>query len=173
MAIYHQEQRLVDDTTRAVIKLTGRFDSQGPHDNVVAIDVSTLAYAKNTNGGVMSGNTDIKPWYRTAVRYVKGTHNIANGFISLMYQGTGGVAQSDIAVLTYGYTNFDLTESYKGALITNKNTAGSTNGDILMTIKGATGNSSYCILVELRKDAQDYDFGANADPYGLRGGFGP
>jgi hypothetical protein len=171
MANYFTEHRLVDTNHRTVIKLCGVFDAATAVANVLAIDVSTLRFSLNTNGYVMTGNTDARTNYRTSVISIKAMHNIANGFISLAYLGTGAVSNSEIATLPAGYTFFDLTDAAKGAAIYNPIPVANTTGDIVMTIKGAQGNSAYTILVELKKDGNDYDQGRQTDPYGLRRGF--
>lgn len=174
MANIFTEQRLVDTQDKAVIKLTGRFDGN-TQDNNVRVDVSTLAYALNANGYIMTSNTDPKALYRTFVTSIMYDVNIANGYLAIQWQGSEGdnTANTDMYVLHSGQHSLLVDDTRYASVIDNPTAIAdpaNTNGDIIFTTVGADANDSYSVILVLKKDARDYDKGQSADPVAFNRG---
>jgi hypothetical protein len=155
MANQYTYQALIDTNKRALIKLTGIIDTE--MTNVAVIDVSNLAFALNANGYIMTSNTDPKSSYNVTIKRFFGDINI-NGLFKLQWEGT---PNTDIFVLGPSYYDIDLENGINSVI---KNNAANTNGDILISTVGATGNNSFTIFLDIRKDSLDYDAGQTADP---------
>lgn len=168
MANIFTEQRLVDTQDKAVIKLTGRFDSSTQDQNV-RVDVSTLAYALNANSYIMTSNTHPKALYRTFVTAIMYDVNIANGYLAIQWQGAEGdpTGNTDMYVLHSGQHSLLVDDTRYTSTIPNPTVAtdsANTNGDIIFRTVGAAANDSYSVVLVLKKDARDYDKGQTADP---------
>ena len=156
MANSNNVQKLKDTNKTAVFKLTGFFDGTGEETNVLKIDTSTLTFAMNANNMIMSANTHPKPRYRAIPTRIWYDCNIKNGWLKLNFDSSSGDAT--ILAVGRGQAQVDCTEAQ-----VNRQEANS-NGDIMLSTSGASGNDSYTIIVELRKDARDFDQGQTADP---------
>lgn len=159
------EQRLVDSTTRTVIKLTGY--GVAPADtanasNALVVDVSTLAFALNANGYIMSSNTHPLSYYGVTVKRVWGNFS-GPGLLKLQWR-----SNSNTDILVIGQGNFDFPQDAAGAgvVITNPNSTSDANntGDILLSNPGFAANSAYTIFLDLKKDNKYYSAGQHADP---------
>jgi len=84
MANIITEQRIVDNNKRALIKYVGTIDTAVA--NSTLLDASSLSLALNTNGQIMTSNTDIKSTYKTTIKRIFGTAK-ANAYIKLCWQG--------------------------------------------------------------------------------------
>lgn len=157
-----REQRIVDNNKRALIKYV--FVSDGtPVANATLLDVSSLAYSLNTNGRIMTGNTDIKSNYRTTIRRIFGQAK-ANAYYSLQWEGD---SNSEIITFSTGF-DFAFQSMGDGAVISNPEA--NATGDILYSVPTPNAGDTFTIFVELRKDARDYDAGQTADPVSFNQG---
>jgi len=153
----YTEQRLIDSHRRTLIKITGFLDGNTASNNTV-VDVSTLAYALNANGFIMSANTHPKTNYRTTIKHIYGDINVPQ-YLSLKWKG-----DANSSIITLGPDRFDINMDGDGMTGVLNNPEANTNGDILLSTFGATTNSSYTIFIDLKKDARDFDAGQTADP---------
>lgn len=168
MAYIWTEQRLIDNNKRALIKYTLQGDSTAT-SNVLLMDASSLKFALNANGYIMSSNTNSKPVYRTYLKRVFGQMSDTPGYSMLQWHING----ANTPILTVGSGNFDydLTAlSGDVATIPNIDTANS-SGDILYSATGHTGAHGLTLFIELRKESQDYDAGQTADPIAFNKGY--
>jgi hypothetical protein len=156
MANTIKEQRIIDSNKRALIKYVILSDGT-QESNTVLVDASTLAFALNTNGFIMSSNTDPKPNYRNAIKRIWSSGK-NTGTIRLKWQGD---ANSEIVILGTGTS--DIGFEYVGGLITNPEA--NATGDILISTLGMANGDAMTIMLELKKDSLDYDAGQTADPY--------
>lgn len=163
MANLLREHRIIDNNKRALIKYV--FISDGTlASNTTLVDVSTLRYALNTNGYIMSSNTNPKSTYRTTIRRIFSTGK-GNGALKLQWHGD---ANSEIIVLTSGGFDLDFESMGSGAVLTNPE-ANST-GDILLSSSNIAAGDIYTFIVDIRKDSSDYDAGQTADPAAFNSG---
>jgi hypothetical protein len=174
MANLYTYQTIKDTTEHTVIKLTAKFDGTGQEDDHMKIKANTLYGALATNGfpvaNVWGGaaNTPLsyyglslnRLWYDCAT----------DGDVQLFWH-------ADTAVTLFilnGNGEFDGMGNW--TTIPN-NARGTANcvGDIGIQTRGMIANSSYTIILELRKDNAYYQRGQFNDPaafnygnYGLR-----
>lgn len=150
------EQRLIDTNQRALIKYV--IISDGTQEaNTVLVDASTLRYALNTSGYIMTSNTDPKTSYGTTIRRIFG-HGKVTGSLRLKWHG-----DANTEVLTIGTGAFDFNMDSLGGGVFN-NTEANTNGDLLVSSVGLASGDAFTLVVDLRKNAADYDAGQTADP---------
>jgi|GEM_PF-5992127 len=172
-------QVLRDTTTDAVIKLTGTFDgSSGNESNVSRISANTLANALANNGLLLStqnANTAL-PYYDLQLTglkyYVNFPVSSPIGSVELFWSGnnTGTAASSYANSATIfhlqGQGEFGLGEQLPS--ITNNSGTGAANtvgnGDLGVATQGATANSSYTLIVSVRKNNAMYQRGQLSDP---------
>lgn len=162
MANLIREQRLVDNNKRTLLKYV--FISDGTTNaNSVLVDVSTLRFAMNANGYIMQSNTHPKSAYRTTITRIFSVGR-GNGALKLQWHGD---ANSEIIVIPAG--SVDLTfEGLGGGVISNPE-ANST-GDILLSTSNVSTGEHFTVLIDLKKDARDYDAGQTADPAAFNSG---
>ena len=166
MANLIREHRMVDNQRRALIKYV--FVSDGTNQsNTTLIDVSTLSYAKNANGYIMTANADPRLSYRTTIKRIFGNMK-SSGLVKLQWCGA---QNSEIVVLSTGQFDYNFSDMGGGAVIPNPEIAPANNGDILITTTGAAAGDGFTLIIDLKKDGADYDPGANADPIAFRSGF--
>lgn len=156
MANTIREQRLIDSNKRALIKYVVLSDGT-QESNTRLLDASNLAFALNANGYIMSSNTNPKSNYRTTVRKIKAYSKTA-GSVRLKWEGD---ANSEI--ITFGSASVDLNFENDGAIIWNPEA--NATGDILISTLGLTAGDTFTILLDLKKNSEDYDAGQTADPY--------
>jgi len=172
-------QVLRDTTTDAVIKLTGTFDgSSGNESNVSRISANTLANALANNGLLLStqnANTAL-PYYDLQLTglkyYVNFPVSSPIGSVELFWSGnnTGTAASSYANSATIFHLQsqgeFGLGEQLPS--ITNNSGTGAANtvgnGDLGIQTTGATANSSYTLIVSVRKNNAMYQRGQLSDP---------
>jgi hypothetical protein len=172
-------QVLRDTTTDAVIKLTGTFDgSSGNESNVSRISANTLANALANNGLLLStqnANTVLSYYdlQLTGLKYyVNFPVSSPIGSVELFWSGnnTGTAASSYANSATIfhlqGQGEFGLGEQLPS--ITNNSGTGAANtvgnGDLGVATQGATANSSYTLIVSVRKNNAMYQRGQLSDP---------
>jgi hypothetical protein len=157
-------QRLVDSTKKAVTKIV--LVSDGTNEaNSVLIDVSTLRFALNTSGKIMTSNTDPKTKYNTTIRKIYGNLKSNNGTLRFQWHGA---SNSEIIVVGSGSFDYNLEDLIGGGVLENPET--NSSGDILLTTTGLVAGDLATIVIDQRKDNQDYDAGQTADPYAFNRG---
>jgi hypothetical protein len=162
MANLIREQRLIDNSKRALIKYVMTLDTAVA--NTVLVNASTLNLALNTSGYIMTSNTNPKSQYRTTIKRVFGNAK-ANAYIKLQWQGA---TNSEIITISSG--NFDYSFDNMGDGATISNPEASSNGQILMTVVTPSSADAATIFLDLRKDNRDYDAGQTADPVAFNRG---
>jgi hypothetical protein len=156
MANEFTQQRIIDSNKRALIKYVGTIDSAGA--NTILLDVSTLRFSLNTNGQIMTGNTNTKSNYRTTIKRIFG-YAKANAYLRLQWAG-----DSNSTIITIGTGNFDYNfESMGDGAVINNPEANAT-GDILVTVVTPSTADTVTMFLDLRKDGRDFDSGQTADP---------
>ena len=180
-------QVLRDTTTDSVIKLTGTFDgTSGQELNNSRITANALNNALATNGYLLANtnggaaNTAL-PYYDLQLTGLKYYVNMPMsgplGSVELFWNGFGSNASNQYAnSATIFHLNgdgeFGLGEQlpailnntnnvYNNTSITTANTA---SGDLGVYTLGASANSSYTIIISLRKNNTFYQRGQFSDP---------
>lgn len=157
-------QRLADTTKRALTKIVLVSDGTA-EANTTLIDVSSLQFALNTSGQIMTSNTDIKSRYNTTIKRISGNFKSNNGTIRLQWNGP---ANSEIIAVGAGRFDYDFEKMIDGGVITNPEVGGT--GDIMITTTGLVNGDVATIIIDQRKDNNDYDAGQSADPYAFNRG---
>lgn len=164
MANIITQQKIVDNTKRALLKYT--IISDGTNEaNTRLVDASALAYSLNTNGYIMTGDTDAKSNYRTTIKRISGSLSTSGAHIRVRWEGA---SNADIVTMSSGSTDYNFGGSYDSATVSNPET--SPTGDILITTKGFDANTVATIIIDLKKDNRDYDAGQTADPVAFNRG---
>lgn len=159
MANLIREQRIIDSNKRALAKYV--LISDGTQNaNTILLDVSTLAFALNANGYIMTAGADPKSTYRTTIKRIFGTVASSAGTIRIKWHGA---ANSEIVAFGDGSYDFDFQSMGDGATISNPET--NSSGDILITTTALSSGDVATIFIDLKKDGRDYDSGQTADPY--------
>lgn len=153
-----KEQRIIDNNKRALVKYV--FLSGGDAvANATLVDASSLQYALNTRGYIMTSNTDPKSSYRTSIKRIFGDAKV-NNYVTLQWAGD---TNNEIVTISSGQFDYDFQSMGDGAVIP-MNDANAT-GDILFTINGNKAGDAVTVFIDLRKNSEDYDAGQTADPY--------
>lgn len=161
-----REERITDTNHRALIKLVGIFDGTGQASNLTMVDVSSLAFALNANGQIMSSNTHPLGVYNVSIKRIMADVNM-NGFVRLQWGSRDGVtplANVEAIVLGPGYKDINFASDGYNGLLKNPIPGANTTGDLLISTLGAGANNSFTIFLELKKDGSHYDAGQTADP---------
>jgi len=173
MANSYTTQILKDTTEHVVIKLTGRFDSDVQEDNPNRIAAHTLYGALNANTvpGLLSSGGDALPYYGLNLHRIwYDTVNATASDIELYWNADPVVP----LVFLSGNSEYDGAGNWVTISNAAKGTTGC-NGDIGLRTRGYAANTSYTIVMELRKENQYYQRGQfndpaafNYPPYGVR-----
>ena len=167
MANQFTYQVLKDTNQKAVIKLTGFFDgASGDESNVARIAANTLYGALDANNvplrSSLSLSNTAQSYYGLSIDKIWFEANFAGtGHARLFWNAT--TAKTIIGVTGQGVGAYNDN----GNWVTIPNNAAGTAGcigDIGIQTYGATANSTYNIIVELRKDNANYDRGQFEDP---------
>lgn len=170
MANQFSYQVLKDDTQHAVIKLTGAFDGSGQEDNVKKIVANTLYGALATNGFPIanvyggSANTPLS-YHGLYVNRVWYDIPSLTCDVQLYWANTdvGVTANAGVPLLLLqGNGEYDGNGNW--ITIKNPSVTANNNGDISLTTRGMVANSSYTIILELRKENAQYQRGQFNDP---------
>jgi len=163
MANKYTYQVLTDTNTHTIIKLTGLFDGSTIESNNTRIQANTLSFALDSSkANLLSSvaNTGANAYYGLSVDRV--WYN-ASAAVELYWSSTES-SNTILNISTFG------TGSYNGegnwATISNnaKGQAGC-KGDIGVKSLGVpTANTTYDIIISLRKDNADYSRGQIEDP---------
>lgn len=155
-------QVLKDTTERAVIKLTGKFDGSGQEDNPNRISANTLSGALNANTvpGLLSSGGSARSYYNLSIhRLWYDCVNAVNADVDLYWNANPTIS----ALVVSGTYEYDGNSNWVTIPNQAKGTTGC-NGDIGVRTRGMAANSSYTIIIELRKDNADYQRGQFNDP---------
>ena len=171
MANIFSNQVLKDDTQHAVIKLTGVFDGSGQESNVAKISANSLSGALATNGYLVanvyggSANTELSYYGLTINRIWYDTDGAA-GDVQLYWRSNNqvGAAATSGTPLLMVQGNGEYDGNGNWLTIKNPTVTANTNGDISLVTRGQIANSSYTIILELRKDNAYYQRGQFNDP---------
>jgi hypothetical protein len=163
MANQFTYQVLKDTTEHAVIKLTGSFDSGDQEDNPNRITANSLSGALNTDGTLLSDSGTALDYYGLTVHRI--WYDTVNAFASdiELYWNANPVV--NIMFLS-GNSEYDGAGNWITIPNLAKTTPGVTscNGDIGVRTRGYAANTSYTIIIELRKENEYYQRGQFNDP---------
>lgn len=151
------EHRLVDGTNRALIKYVIVPDGSAT-SNVVLLDASSLRFALNTSGQIMTANTNPRSEYRTSIKRIWGSARASSGHYALCWHGA---SNNDIVTINTGVFDYNFSGDGTGGMIDNPESGAS--GDILLTARGPAAGDSLTVFIELKKDNKDFDAGQSAD----------
>jgi hypothetical protein len=161
-------QVLKDTTERVVVKLTGAFDGTGGQEsNIARIPANTFLGALATNGYLRANaqggaaNTAL-PYYDLQV--IRLTYNInfgSTGYVQMFWTGQGGSAANNATIVNISYYGeYGEAQAHPPFM----NNAIGPNGDIGVATVNATANTSYTIVIEMRKNNAHYQRGQFSDP---------
>ena len=162
MANQFTYQILKDTTEHTVIKLTGRWDTNVQEDNPNRISANSLYGALNANTvpGLLSNGGTALPFYGLTVHRIwYDTVNASASDVELYWNANPVVT----LMMLSGNSEYDGASNW----VTIPNAAKGTsqcNGDIGIRTRGYGANTSYTIVIELRKDNQYYQRGQFNDP---------
>lgn len=163
MANIIKEQRLVDTTKRSLLKYV--FISDGTTEaNTKLVDVSTLAFALDTSGGIMVNDANSKSKYTTTVKRIWGNYT-GSGYVKLQWHGD---SNTEICVFGDGSVDYDFDRRGTAAVIPNPEA--NSSGDILISTVGVGSGNVFTLFVDIHKDNADYDAGQTADPAAFNAG---
>jgi hypothetical protein len=173
MSNVYTYQVLKDTTEHAVIKLTGRFDGTGQEDNAHRIAANTLYGALNANAtpGLLSSGGSALPYYGLNIHRVwYDTINAVAGDVELYWNAN----TTQTIMFLSGNCEYDGAGNWVTIPNAAKGSSGC-NGDIGVKTRGMDANTSYTIVIELRKENEYYQRGQFNDPaafnygsYGVR-----
>ena len=169
MANLIREHRIIDNNRRALIKYVCISDGT-QFSNTVLVDVSTLAFALNANGQIMQSNTHPRSTYRTTISKIKGDTSVgpnATGYVKLQWHGA---TNSEIIVASSSSFEYSGETWGSNGGWTLPNPEANSSGDVLISTVGMKANDNITLILELRKDGQDYDQGQTADPMAFNRG---
>jgi hypothetical protein len=155
-------QILKDTTEKAIIKLTGTFDSDTQESNDYRIQANSFYGALDANSvplySALSVSNTVLGYYDLQVTRINYNVNMntGTGYVTLYWQGD---TPAPIAIL-----NRNGEYSADQGLPSIPNNATGANGHIGVSTTGAVSNSSYTIILELRKNNQMYQRGQFNDP---------
>ena len=153
-------QTLKDTTEHVTIKLTGKFDGSGQEDNTARIVANSLYGALNSVGTALSAGGNALPFYGlNIVRVWYDTVNLSMSDVEIYWNAT---VQAN-GFFCSGNAEYDGNGNWVTIPNAAKGTAGC-NGDIGIRTRGMQANSSYTIVLELRKDNAYYQRGQLNDP---------
>lgn len=158
MANVLKGQRIIDGNKRSLIKYVFLSDGTAVANSTL-VDASSLAFALNTNGYIMSSNVDPKSSYRTTIKRIFGNAKV-NSYITIQWAGT---SNAEIVTIGSGSFDYDFQSMGDGAIIPMESDA--TTGDILLSINNNKNNDAFTLFIDLRKNNEDFDAGQTADPY--------
>jgi hypothetical protein len=173
MANRYSYQVLKDDTQHAIIKLTGDFDGTGQENNISRVAANTLYGAIATNGFLVANNqggaaNTTLPYYGLTINRLWYDSDSNVGVIQLYWANTKSTLASDGTPILFLQGNGEYDGNGNWITIKNPNVLSTAttvnNGDIAICTRGQIANSSYTIIMELRKDNAQYQRGQFNDP---------
>ena len=154
-----RQQKIIDNNKRSLIKYVIVSDGT-QNSNTILINVSTLAFALNANGYIMSSDVDQKSTYRTTIKRINGQVASANAKIKIQWHGD---SNSEIVTMGSGSFDYDFMSMGDGATIPNPEA--NSSGDILLSTASLAAGDLATIFIDIKKNGSDYDQGQTADPY--------
>jgi hypothetical protein len=171
MANAYSTQIIKDTTDHTVIKLTAKFDGTGQEDNHFRITANTLYGALNANTvpGLLSDGGSALPYYGLALNRLWYDCS-TDGDVQLFWHANTAVT----LMFLNGNGEFDGMGNWT-TIPNNAKGTGGCSGDIGIQTRGMVANSSYTLIIELRKENEYYQRGQfndpaafNYGPYGVR-----
>ena len=162
MANQFTYQVLKDTTEHVIVKLTGRFDTEVQEDNPNRISANSFSGALNANGttGLLSqGGSALSYYGLTVHRIWYDTVNSASSDVELYWNANSAISLMFLS----GNSEYDGAGNWVTIPNAAKNTSGC-NGDIGIRTRGYGANTSYTIVMELRKENEYYQRGQFNDP---------
>ena len=160
-------QVLKDDTQAAVIKLTASFDGTGQESNNARIAANTLYGALDANNvplrSALSVSNTAKPYYGLTINRIWYDSDTGAGDIQLYWANTSG-NPTDGTPLVFMQGNGEYDSGGNWITIKNPTVTPYHNGDIAIVTRGQGANTSYTIIIELRKENEYYQRGQFNDP---------
>jgi hypothetical protein len=170
-----QVNKLLDTQKRLVVLVVGT-------NNVAAttlIDAGGLAYALNANGQLNSAGSgsDRLNTYRMALKYIKydvqsGT-GTGQGYIQIYWENvTSGAANSTIVNIG-GFGDLGFLNQEDSIVVTqntafyNVQSTSSAKGNVGFVSNNFGGNAAFTLLLDFRKNPNDYDQGQFEDPVSI------
>lgn len=155
-------QVIKDTTESAVIKITGNFDGSGQEDNAARIQANTLYGALDANNvplrSHLSQSNTAKPFYGLSLNRM--WYNVSTGAqVQLLWTASTSLPICNIV----GSGEYDGNSNWPTIPNNAENTAGC-NGNIGVSTKGMAANSSYTIVLDIRKHNEYYQRGQFNDP---------
>lgn len=159
MANILKGQRIIDSNRRTLVKYVFLSDGTAVANSTI-VDVSSLAFALNSSGKIMTSNVDPRTSYKTTIKRIFGNAKV-NSYVTLQWAGD---ANNEIVTIGNGVFDYDFQSMGDGATIP-WSTDTNMTGDILFTVNGNKVNDAFTLFIDLKKDNNDYDAGQTADPY--------
>ena len=164
-------QVLKDTNQKTVIKLTGFFDgSSGDESNTARIQANTLYGALDANNvplrTALSKSNTALPYYGLSIERIWYSSNFQGTGHARLSWTSGSAANTKTIIGITGQGNNEFNGQGNWISIPNlaAGTAGCT-GDIgIQTYGASVANSTYNIIIELRKDNAHYSKGQFEDP---------
>ena len=151
-------QVMKDTTEHAVIKITAKFDGTTQESDHVRIKANTFSGALNTTGGLLSGGGTRLPYYGLTVNRVWYDCD-QTGDVQLFWDAdTAGMI-----MMLNGNGEYNSAGNWNSIPNQTKGTSNAT-GDIGVVTRGMVANSSYTIILDLRKENEYYQRGQFNDP---------
>jgi len=155
------EQKIVDSNKRLLVKYV--FLSDGTvASNATLFRANTLNFAINATGQV--ANTNPKANYGLTIKRAYGSCHSNSGSVILKWW-----SQSNTEILTFSDGRFDYNfdgEAGTGAI---PSPDANTVGLCLNTIN-VLNNENFTLILDMKKDARDFDAGQTADPAAFNSG---
>jgi hypothetical protein len=162
-------QVLKDTTEHVVIKLTGKWETNAQEDNPNRISANSFSGALNTVGGLLAnGGTPLDYYGLTVHRIWYDTVNASASDVELYWNANPTVP----LMLLSGNSEYDGAGNWVTIPNAAHNAVGVTqcNGDIGIRTRGYTANTSYTIVIELRKQNEYYQRGQLTEPGAFNAG---
>jgi hypothetical protein len=165
MSNVYTTQILKDTNTHAIIKLTGTFDGvSGDEFDVERIKANTLNFALDSSKANLlssTANTGPLDYYGLSVDRIW----YASSQVDAALFWSNGSETANTIITVPAYSNGEYNGMGNWASIPNNAiTEDGCIGDIGVVSKSAGANSSYTIIVSLRKDNSHYSRGQIEDP---------
>jgi hypothetical protein len=162
MANVFTYQVIKDTTEHAVIKLTGKFDGSGQEDNHFRIASNTLYGALDANNvplrSSLSQSNTAKPYYGLAINRIWYDCS-SDGDVQLFWHADTAIT----CLYLNGNGEYDGAGNWTTIPNNAKGNAGCV-GDIGIQTRGMIANSSYTIILDIRKENEYYQRGQFNDP---------